>query len=61
MKIKINIEIWDSTTQEKFYKCGLTNDTVKNLYEVAFKNILNKMMTSGVNYSLDVEVTDEVN
>ena len=61
MKIKINIEILDSTTQEKFYKCGLTNDTVKNLYEVAFKNILNKMMTSGVNYSLDVEVTDEVN
>ena len=61
MKAKINIEIWDSTTPEKFDKSGFTNDIVKNLYEVAFKNILNEMMASGTNYSLDVEVTDEVN
>ena len=61
MKARINIEIWDSTAQEKFDKSGLTNDTLKNLYEIAFKNMLNSITTNGANYSLDVEITDEVN
>lgn len=60
MKAKINIEFWDSITQEEMAATGFTNETIKNLYEVAFRNILDKMNAAGAcNYSLSVEVVEE--
>ena len=62
MKAKINIEIWDSTTCEVLNKAGWSNDALKKSYEFAFKSILDETTTTnGSNYSLDVEITDEVN
>lgn len=62
MKVKIDIEIWDSTTREVMNKAGWSDDTLKKSYELAFKSILdNATTTNGSNYSSDVEITDEVN
>lgn len=62
MKVKIDIEIWDSTTREMLNKAGWYNDTLKKSYELAFKGILDQVIKmNGASYSLDVEIIDEVN
>lgn len=68
MKAKINIEISDNTTQEQVIAAGITNEYLKRLYEMAFRNILDAIELDAIKddpnpdnrceYILNVEITE---
>lgn len=60
MKATIKIEIMDNTTPEKLEKAGMTKEFIENLYEIAFRSLINEVADDGCKSSISVEVTDEV-
>lgn len=58
MKAKINIELWDNFSMEQLSELGLTEKFLKIMYEKAFEQLVEEICTSGVEYSLSVEIED---
>ena len=59
MRVKVNIEIWNDETQEELSATGVTKETIKNFYELAFKGLLDTASVGSNNeYSMNVEVME---
>lgn len=58
MKVAVNIEIFDNSSESVLEEFGITSKFLKMGYEQVFKNQLNEICKGEADYTLSVEVTD---
>ena len=60
MKAKINIEIFDDSSLQQCEDLGFGIKALETLYKVSFGTILKEMCVDGADYTLSVEIEDNI-
>ena len=58
MKARINLELWDNTTEKDLEKFGMSKRFLKACYISSFEELMKEACAEGMKYSLNVEVED---
>lgn len=58
MKVIVQIEAFDNCSEEKLAQAGIPPESLKAMYEVAFRKIMSRIIAPGARYTMAVQVED---